>query len=69
MSAPEPSTTAAELAALGEAVQRSCERVSALADPYLGTEREDLVAAIYEVERHLRSAARTLERARKLTGA
>ena len=34
--------------------------------PHLGTEREDLVAAIYEAERALRTAERSLQRARKV---
>ena len=68
VSAPDPSTTGAELGAIAETVRRSRDRVAALAEPYLGTEREDIVAAVYEAERHLRSAERTLERALKLTG-
>ena len=68
MSAPDPSTTAAELGAIAETVRRSRDRVAGLAEPYLGTEREDIVHAVYEAERHLRSAERTLERALKLTG-
>ena len=69
MDLPPTSTTAAELGALVETVQRARERVAGLAEPFLGTEREDLVAAVYEAERHLRTAERALDRARKLTGA
>ena len=52
MSVP-PSSTAAELAAVAETVGRYRERVAGLAEPYLGTEREDIVAAVYEAERQL----------------
>lgn len=58
--------TAAELSAAVEAVGSYRRRVGALVSPYLGTEREDLVAAIYEAERALRTAERTLQRALKV---
>lgn len=60
--------TAAELSAAAEAVGTYQRRVAALAGPHLGTEREDLVAAIYEAERSLRTAERVLQRAVKLAG-
>jgi hypothetical protein len=60
------STTAAELAAAADVISRYRERVSALATVHLGTEREDLVAAIHEAERALRAAHRQLLRAEKL---
>jgi hypothetical protein len=66
MSIPAASSTAAELAALAETVGRSRQRVAGLAEPYLGTEREDIVAAVYEAERQLRGAERALHRALKL---
>ena len=66
MSVPAASSTAAELAALAETVARSRQRVAGLAEPYLGTEREDIVAAVYEAERQLRGAERALQRALKL---
>jgi hypothetical protein len=59
-------TTAAELAAAAEAIDRYRERVGDLASAHLGTEREDLVAAIYEAERALRSAQRLLQRAARV---
>jgi hypothetical protein len=68
MSAPNTSSTAAELTAVADTVGRSRERVAHLAEPYLGTEREDVVAAIYEAERQLRSAQRAIQRALKLLG-
>ena len=66
MSVPAASSTAAELAALADTVGRSRQRVAGLAEPYLGTEREDIVAAVYEAERQLRGAERALQRALKL---
>jgi hypothetical protein len=58
--------TAAELSAAAEAIGRYRRRVSELARPYLGTERDDLVSAIYEAERSLQAAERTIQRALKL---
>jgi hypothetical protein len=66
VSIPEASSTAAELAALADTLGRSRDRVVGLAEPYLGTEREDIVAAVYEAERQLRGAERALQRALKL---
>jgi hypothetical protein len=61
-------STAAELSVAVEAIGRYRERVAALATPHLGSEREDLLAAIYEAERSLRSAERALERAARVAG-
>jgi|RhiMethySRZTD1v2_1073278.scaffolds.fasta_scaffold764948_2 hypothetical protein len=62
-----PSTaTAAELSAAAEAIGGYRRRVSELVRPYLGTERDDLVSAIYEAERSLQAAERTIQRALKL---
>ena len=66
MSSSAPAATAAELSAAAEAVASYRQRVAALVGTHLGTEREDLVAAIYEAERALRSAERLLRRAAKL---
>lgn len=63
MAAPDPASLAAELSALTETITRSRERVAALAEPYLGTEREDIVSALYEAERQLLTAERALDRA------
>jgi hypothetical protein len=65
---PDTTTTAAELGALVETLRRTRDRVAGLAEPYLGTNRDDIVAAIYEADRHLRGAERALDRAIKLTG-
>jgi hypothetical protein len=64
---PQP-TTAAELAAAADAVERYRARVADLAQTHLGTDREDLVVAIYEAERALRTSQRLLLRAAKVAG-
>jgi hypothetical protein len=62
-----PSTaTAAELSAAAETIGSYRRRVGDLAGPHLGSERDDLVSAIYEAERSLRTAERLLQRALKL---
>jgi hypothetical protein len=66
MSAPDPSSTAAELAAVTDTVGRSRERVAHLVEPYLGSDREDVITALYEAERQLVGAERTLRRALKV---
>lgn len=62
---PDPSSTAAELYVIADTVERQRERVAAIAEPYLGTEREDVVATVHEAERQLQIAARALRRAIK----
>ena len=66
MGSPDVGTTAAELSAAAEAIASYQRRVGDLALPHLGTERDDLVTAIYEAERSLRTAERLLQRAVKL---
>ena len=66
MSSPDASSTAAELSAAAEAIKLYQRRVSDLVQPHLGTERDDLVTAIYEAERSLRTAERLLQRAVKV---
>ena len=44
-----------------------CEsRLSQLASSYDGTDRDDLIAALHEAERQVRSAAREVRRAQRL---
>jgi hypothetical protein len=62
-------TTIAELNVLVEHFERYRERVAALAVPHLGTDRDDLVAVIYEAERSILTASRTLRRAAKVAAA
>lgn len=56
-------STAAELAAIADNVGQYRERVGRIAEPWIGTERDDVVTAIQEAERQLRNAERTLIRA------
>ena len=58
-------STAAELAAIADNVAQYRSRVAGLAEPWIGTERDDMVTAIHEAERQLRNAERTLVRAIK----
>ena len=57
----------AELSSIGGMVDDLRQRVAALATPLGGTDRDDLIAAIYEAERGLQAAARHLDRAARLT--
>ncbi|MEM9515236.1 MAG: hypothetical protein AAGA42_10305 [Actinomycetota bacterium] len=67
MAAPRPAppsdSAATQLATIADHVDDYRSRVSDLAEPFEGTEREDLAIAMREAERQLRSAVRTLQRA------
>jgi hypothetical protein len=58
-------STAAELAAIADNVAQYRSRVGRLAEPWIGTDRDDIVSAVHEAERQLRNAERTLNRAIK----
>ncbi len=60
-----PTSAAAELHVISDTVERQRERVAAIAEPFLGTEREDIVATVLEAERQLLIAVRALRRAIK----
>jgi len=62
-------TAAAELAAAADIVGTYRRRVADLVGPHLGSNHEDVVAAIYEAERALRTAERMLQRAHKIAEA
>jgi hypothetical protein len=64
--APPTSTTCAELSALAETVSRARARVTDLAEPFMGTEREDVAFALHEAERLLVQSERSLHRALKI---
>ena len=66
--APMSATAAAELTVTAEHVSRYRERIAALVPQLQDGEHDDAVAAIYEAERALRSAHRSLDRASKLLG-
>ncbi|MEL6892419.1 MAG: hypothetical protein AAFP84_12530 [Actinomycetota bacterium] len=56
-------TTATELATVVDGVTQYRSRVASIAERHIGTDRDDLVAAIHEAERQLRVAERALTRA------
>ena len=60
------SSTVAELTAVTDGIGAYRQRVADLAPAHVGKERDDLVTAIYEAERALRVAERTLQRALRL---
>ncbi len=51
----------AQLSSLTTALDDLSQRVTALADQYQGSPREDAAADLYEVERHLVAAHRRLQ--------
>lgn len=59
-------TAAAELSVAADHVETYRERVAALAMPLQGGNHDDVVAAMFEAERALRSASRSLDRAVRL---
>lgn len=61
----DPAHALAELSVMADTVDRVRDRVGAIAEPFLGTEREDVVAVVHEAERQLLIAVRTLHRAIK----
>lgn len=64
--APDPTRAATELHVIADTIDRQRERVGALAHPFLGTDREDVVATVHEAERQLQMATRALRRALKV---
>ncbi|CAB4579304.1 unannotated protein [freshwater metagenome] len=68
MSNKDLSTIAAELAVMAEGTARYQERVAELRSGNLGEQHDDLVSAIHEAERALRTAQRALMRANRMAG-
>lgn len=52
----------ADLMSLSSTLDQMLERVEAAATDVRGTDRDDLLGDLYEIERHLRSANRRLSR-------
>lgn len=52
----------ADLLSLSSTLDQMIERLESLADDVRGTDRDELLGGIYDVERHLRSANRRLNR-------
>ncbi len=63
--APDPSSATAELSVIADTVDRQRDRVAAIAEPFLGTERDDVVTTVLEAERQLQMAIHALRRAIK----
>lgn len=64
-SSPDPRSTQTELRVIEDTIERQRDRVASLAEPYLGTEREDVITTVHEAERQLLMATRALRRAIK----
>jgi hypothetical protein len=54
------SLDAAHLSSLSTALDDLTERITAMADGFAGTPREDVAADLFEVERNLQAASRRL---------
>ena len=63
--APDPSTASAELHVIADTLERQRDRIASIAEPFLGTDREDVVTTVHEAERQLLVATRALRRAIK----
>lgn len=68
MPAPDPTSAANQLSVIADTIERQRERVGAIAEPFLGTDRDDVVTTVHEAERQLLMAARALHRAIKTLG-
>ena len=55
----------AELTAIADLIERQRERVAGIAEPFLGTDREDVITTVHEAERQLLMSSRSLRRAIK----
>ncbi|HUP70625.1 MAG TPA: hypothetical protein VM142_12545 [Acidimicrobiales bacterium] len=53
----------AELSSISTALDELSKRVTAIAEDYAGSRRDDLASELYRVERALATASRTLARA------
>ncbi|HEY5662529.1 MAG TPA: hypothetical protein VIS05_00690 [Ilumatobacter sp.] len=62
---PPTASASAELQVIADTVDRQRDRVAAVAEPFLGTDRDDVVAMVLEAERQLLIATRSLRRAIK----
>jgi hypothetical protein len=65
MTSPNPD---ASLGSMANALDEIQARIAAIADGFDGEDRDDLLAALHEAERQVRSAGRELQRARRLLG-
>ena len=68
MADPDPTTAVNELSVIADTIERQRERVGAIAEPFLGTDRDDVVTTVHEAERQLLMASRALRRAIRTLG-
>ncbi|CAB4875807.1 unannotated protein [freshwater metagenome] len=61
------SASAAEISVIADGIDGYRARVRDLAELFIGSPQEDLLATLHEAERALRNAHRTMQRAIKLT--
>jgi hypothetical protein len=59
---PTPELDTAQLSAIHTSLDDLAERLTAMADRYQGSPREDVAASLYEIERNLQAASRKLEK-------
>ncbi len=62
---PDPRSALVELQVIADGIDRQRDRVASVAEPFLGTDREDVVTTVHEAERQLLLASRALRRAIK----
>ena len=62
---PDPVAAATGLSVIADTVEHQRDRVAGIAEPFLGTDREDVVTMVHEAERQLLLAVRALRRAIK----
>jgi hypothetical protein len=55
-------TAGPQLSSVATSLNELTERLTAIAESMVGTERDDLALALFDVERTLRSAGRRLDR-------
>ena len=68
MPAPNTDSLVAELLVITDMIDRQRDRVASLAEPFLGTSREDVVTALHEAERQILMSSRALKRTLKSLG-
>jgi Mg2+ and Co2+ transporter CorA len=56
-----PQLETAQLSSIATALAELTDRVTSIADRYQGSPREDVAAALYEIERNLQTATRKLD--------
>ena len=62
---PNPASASAELHVIADMIETQRDRVAGIAEPFFGTDREDVVTTVHEAERQLLMASRALRRAIK----